>query len=362
MHFALYTLHYKLMTTLTETAYFTRNAIKFGSIGLVLLLVIRVIWGIFSAWWVKANPPPPPPPTVSFGKLPVLNFPAKNDLPKITYKLETIEGTVPKLDSVGAVYTSVIPEAKFLSLEKIKATAARMGFTLEPQALENQKYRFVSPNSPSTVLDIDKISGDFRLVFDFTGDSTVLSEKKLPNNDQAIAEAKSFLQGAGVYEKDIETGTGTVSYLKYQAPDIVPAISLSEADFVKVALYRENLNNLKIVEENPLSPYISVVISGNRSREKHLIETNYHYNQIDREKSATYPLKNSSTAWQELQSGKGFIASLGENQDGMITIRRISLAYYDSRQPQNFIQPIFVFEGDRNFFAYVSAIDPKWVE
>lgn len=350
------------MATLTETAYITRNTIKFGSIGLVVFLVIKVLWGIFSTAWTKANPPPPPPPTVAFGKLPLINFPANTDLPKLTYKLETIEGTAPKLDSVGSVYISVIPEAKFLALEKIKAIAARMGFTQEPQALENQKYRFISSTNPSTILDIDKVTGDFRLVFDFTGDPTVLSERKLPNNDQAIAEAKSFLQGAGVYEKDIETGTGIVSYLKYQAPNLIPAISLSEADFVKVALYRANLNNLKIIEEDPLHPYISFVISGNRSREKHLVETNYHYNQIDREKSATYPLKTSATAWQELQSGKGFIASLGENQDGQITIRKISLAYFDSRQPQNFLQPVFVFEGDRNFFAYLSAVDPKWVE
>ena len=43
-------------------------------------------------------------------------------------------------------------------------------------------------------------------------------------------------------------------------------------------------------------------------------------------------------------------------------VRNVSLAYYDSVIPQNYLQPIYVFEGDGNFIGYVSAIDLFWVE
>jgi hypothetical protein len=53
---------------------------------------------------------------------------------------------------------------------------------------------------------------------------------------------------------------------------------------------------------------------------------------------------------------------LGDNQEGQITIRNIFLAYFESEEPQNYLQPIFVFEGDKNFTAYVSAVDPEWID
>jgi len=350
------------MATLTETAYYTRNAVKFGTIGLILLLVLKISWGVFSSYWKKIHPPPPPPPTVAFKKLPPINFPAKKDLPSLVYKLETIEGSIPSLPTIAKVYISVKPEAKFLSWEKIKEMAGRLGFTNEPTMLTDKIYRFSSNNNPPITLDVDKISGSFKLSYNFAGDPSIFAEKKLPNNEQAIAEAKSFLQGAGLLEEDITAGEGKVTYLRYQAPDLVPAISLSEADFVKVGLSRQPLDNLPIVGEDPLNPYLSFIFSGARTREKRLIEVNYRYNKIDREKWATYPLKTASNAWQQLQAGKGFVACLGNNPDGQITIRKIYLAYYDSPEPQNFLQPIFVFEGDKDFFAFLPAIEEKWQE
>lgn len=350
------------MATLTQTAYYTRKGIKYGSIALVVFLILRFIWGITSAYLRKIHPPSPPPPTVSFGKLPKIDFPQKKDLPKLTFRLETIQGTAPKLDTIGKVYFSVKPGATLLSLDRAKETAKKMGFSTNPQALSSRTYRFQTNTIPPTTLDIDIITGNFKLYYDFSGDQTILTEKKLPSNDQAISEAKSFLQSSGLSASDLSLGKASVSYLKYQAPNLLPAISLSEADFVKVGLFREDLDKLPILPENPSQPPISFLFSGARSRDKRIVEINYNYNKIEKESFATYPLKSTQTAWQELQDGKGFIASLGENTDGKITVRKIYLAYFDSSEPQNFLQPVFVFEGDRDFFAYVSTVDPKWVE
>jgi len=63
-----------------------------------------------------------------------------------------------------------------------------------------------------------------------------------------------------------------------------------------------------------------------------------------------------------MQGGKGYIANLGESQSGNIVIRNVSLAYYDADQPQNFLQPIYVFEGDNNFIGFVPAVSSQWME
>ena len=75
---------------------------------------------------------------------------------------------------------------------------------------------------------------------------------------------------------------------------------------------------------------------------------------------ATYPLKTASEAWEDLKSGKGFIANLGDNNEGVLKIRRVYLAYYDAGVYTEFYQPIVVFEGDNKFTAYVPAVDSQY--
>ena len=350
------------MATLTVTAYYTRNFIKYGSIAAVLIFILKISWGLFSTWWVAANPPPPPPPTVAFGKLPKIKFPQKTDLPKITYKLETIQGSVPTLETIAKVYVVAKNEGKFSSLDEIKDKARKMGFTGQPETLTETKFRFSSTSTPPTILELDKVTGDFQLKYDYQNDQAILNEQKPPNNDQAISEAKRFLQNVNLLKEDITNGPSIISYWRFQTPNLISAISLSEADFIKVGLNREDLDNKPIVSENPQEPYITFLFSGARSQEKRILEINYHYSLIERQSQATYPLKSTTIAWQELQEDKGYIASLGENGDGQVTIRKVTLGYFDLRSSQNFLQPVFVFEGDRNFTAYVAAVDPKYVE
>ena len=166
----------------------------------------------------------------------------------------------------------------------------------------------------------------------------------------------------GLLTDDLATGSAEIVYLKFTPPNLTPAVSLSEADFVRINLFRSDLDGLKVLPPNPKNSMISFLFSGLRTLGKRIIEINYTYYPIETETFATYPLKITQTAWQELQGGSGYIANLGENQDGQITVRNVYLAYFDSDQPQNFLQPIFVFEGDRNFVGYVSAIDSKWTD
>ncbi|MBI5619928.1 hypothetical protein HY950_03130, partial [Candidatus Gottesmanbacteria bacterium] len=66
-------------------------------------------------------------------------------------------------------------------------------------------------------------------------------------------------------------------------------------------------------------------------------------------------------AWQELQSGMGFIARYPAT-GASVTVRNVTIAYYDSFEPQMYLQPVFVFEGDDGFVSYVPAVAPPWTE
>ena len=351
------------MATLTQTAYWTRKILLFGAIALVAIIVLKISLGIIGNTWRKFSPPAPPPPTVTFGSLPKLVFPnTPAGEPKLTFRLETIQGDLPKLPSQAKVYFMPKPGPNLLALDRARQKAQKMGFRSEVEKISDVVYRWDDQKKPPTILEMDINSVNFHLLYPYQTDQAILGQKNLPTNQQAAQEAKNFLLSNDLLAADLATGSAEFEYLKFIIPQLIPAISLSEADFVRVNLFRTGLDGLKILPPNPKEALISFLFSGAREFGKRLIEINYNYSSIDTETFSTYPLKTAALAWQEMQSGRGDIANLGQNPEGNITIRQVYLAYYDSQEPQNFLQPIFVFEGDRNFIGYVPAIDLKWTE
>jgi len=338
----------------------TRRALKFGAILIVLLFFLKMAWQVGTDVWRKIHPPPPPPPTVAFGKLPVLKFPEK-ETPQLTYRLETIQGALPTLPNVSRVYFMPKNPPNLLALDRGKEKARQLGFTSLPQNIEGTNYRWTTNSTPPTTLEMEVNSGNFHLRYQYEDDQSLLVQKNLPNDQQAAQEAKTFLQTNDLLTEELATGSAEFNYLKFVSPNLESAISLSEADFIRVNLFRADLDSLRILPPNPREALISFLFSGNRERGKRIMEIYYYYFPIDFNTFATYPLKPINDAWQELQRGKGYLANLGQNEN-QITIRKIYLAYYDSQEPQHFLQPIYVFEGDQNFFSYVSAIAVDWVE
>jgi len=351
------------MATLTETAYWTRKLLKFGVIALVAFIILKNTFKIGKNIWRQLHPPPPPPPTVSFGKLPKLIFPEENlplEKTKISFKLETIQGGLPKLPEIGKVYFRPVKPPNLLASDRAISLAQKIGFSDQPEKKDETTYRWITKNF--TVLEMDINNLNFHLTYDFKNDQEVLVSKNLPNNQQAAQEAKNFLVGNELLPEDLANGTAEFEYLHFDGNQLIPVASYSEAEFIRVNLFRANLDELRIFPPNPKKSLIFFLFSGSRSPGKRIIEISYIYFPVEKEIFGTYPLKPVTQAWNELQQGQGYIANLGQNENGQIIVRKVYLGYYDSEAPQNYLQPIYVFEGDRNFFAYVPAVDPKWTE
>ena len=75
----------------------------------------------------------------------------------------------------------------------------------------------------------------------------------------------------------------------------------------------------------------------------------------------SYPLITGDEAWNKLVSGQGYIANPPKTGSQAV-IRRVTLAYLDLYLPSGYIQPVYVFEGDEDFVAYVPAIVDAWLE
>lgn len=341
------------MASLTQVAISTRKIVRYGIYLIIFLIVGRIVLGSALGLIQKLFPSPPPAPTVAFGKLTKLPFPTKNDIPALTYTVETAEGSLPTLPIQAKVYFMPPVRTDLLSLNNAKQTAISLGFPLSSKQLSESLYQFTNADSSST-LEMNIVTGNFSLGYNLNSDSTPLSFRP-PTADVAATEAKSFLSTANLLPDDL-TGPVTQEYLRLQNKQLINAISLSEANFIKINFFRKDYDKLPAVTANPNQANVWFVVSGNQDRGKQIIGAQYYYFGIDETQAATYPIKTAGQALKDLQAGKGYVANLGQNTLGKVTIRRVYLAYYDSGTSMQFYQPVIVFEGDNGFVAYVPAV------
>jgi hypothetical protein len=204
------------------------------------------------------------------------------------------------------------------------------------------------------------ITGLFSISYNINENPSVLNGIP-PSSDSASNQVQSFLRGGKFLTKDLQKGVSTTEYLKTEGGKFIPAVSLSDAQLTKVNLFRKPYGaNEEVNAVTPEMPQANIwfIIAGGSG--KPIIAGEYHYFAIDDTKSATYPLKTSDVAWEELKSGKTFIANSGDNPSGDITIRKVYLAYYDAGQYAEYYQPVVVFEGDNDFYAFVPAITDEY--
>ncbi|MDD3531876.1 MAG: hypothetical protein PHR64_03235 [Candidatus Shapirobacteria bacterium] len=350
------------MSQLTQTAHYARKFIKFSLIGLLAIIILVPISRSFRAYWEERHPKPPPPPNLALGKIPPLKlgterYPVKN----FSFQLQTIDGNLPNLGTQSRVYFVPILGPKFFDEDKTRRTAAALGFSNELGKISNTRFAFSNTDTGATI-KIDTINNNFEISYPWE-DNPFFANIQGPSQNQALQAVQNFLNQAGLWPEDIDPKKTNYIFLKYSRDkrELVSIPSLSESHLIKVNLRRADLDDQPVMAPNPDEANISFIVSS-LSGNRQFIFAKYIRYPISYDRFGTYPIKSSVTAWEELGSGQGFVARLGDNNDqGTITIRNIYLAYFDPEVPQSFLQPIFVFEGLNNFLAYLPALDPSVV-
>ena len=351
-----------LPMSLTDTAYYTRRAINWGILGVIAYILLRIFWSIFIAVFVIFFPPKAIPPNHAFGKLPTIKFPAAAPDPaKLVFQLQTIEGDVPKASESANVYFMPKKAPNLLALNNAQEFAGQLEFNPTPIQESKNIYRFNDQEFPLRRLRYDIVSSNFIVRYAFEQDPSVFLERSFPAPDTIKQEAINMLTTYDLYNDDLSSGSPEVTYWKLNGTTLVPVGSLSQADAVRIDFFRTPIGGMKIFTASPGEAPVSLIFSGASHRKKRLLQLAYTHWPIDIQTFASYGLKTSAQAWQELQSGMGYIARYPTGGDTAV-IRNVYLGYYDSYEVQTYLQPVFVFEGDNGFMAYVPAIAAPWTE
>ena len=338
-----------------------RKAIKYGGIALVFLMVGRIILTASYNYWKSLYPDPPPPPDVKWGKLPKLIFPQK-ELVSLQYKLETRTNNLPtNLPNQFNVYFMPIKKPSLLAYDAAKSVANRLDFIQEPQKLSESEFRWDTSEPINSSITINIITGAFVLDKKWQEDTTLTVPTVFLSDEQAQDKLYSLLSRVELLPEDIKTGKSTVNNLKADKDQIVTAVSRSQAHFVRVNLYRKDVDGVPVIYPRSDRGPISAILALQREEKRQVINLDYNYYPVDIETSAVYPIIGTAEAWKRLQSGTAYIVSVKQNV-ATVTVRDVTIELYDAEEPQQFMQPVYVFRGDDDFVAMVPAVSDAWLE
>ena len=351
------------MASLTVVAYQSRKIIKYGGFGIVgLVVVYSLVMGIIEAY-LRANPPYVPP-TVKYGRIDKVVFPEKKFGAK-QFTLELPEDKLPTIKDQARVYIIYQPTSNILALEYGVRTAKAMGFTSKPKEAGTGIYEFDNAITKQK-LTLNTLDGSFRLTYPYQEDQLLMTVGQVPDKAGAIEASKLFLEAADKWNEELETGEKKISFWKIDYDGLRAVASQSEANVTRVDLYRlaipyyQGETDAKIVNSEVGRATISLMVSGSSVESKKMIEVDYKYHDIDRESFSTYPIISPEEAWAELQKGNYWPAF--DVSAEKVAIRRVYLAYYEPIVLTNYFQPVYVFEGDGNFVAYVPAVTLKYLK
>ncbi len=359
------TTYTQFMGSLTEISIVTRKSVIFITLTLIVLVLIRLLIQLGINYWKATHPIPAPPPNVLFGKIPSPNFPQSATVSSsLKFTLENIEGKPPETTSAGKVYAMIKKAPTILSSQRAKAFANKLGFKNEPEVLSSTYYKFINDRDELQTLEVDIVTMNFKLKYDYTKNPQIFYQGNIRSKNQAINDVKAYISSKGLFDSLILNGKITADLLKFDmtTKTFSVASSLSNTDAVRVNFVRNDLDGLKVLPPKFDKSFTYVLYTASFSDNWKYPEIIYTYWPIDYSNFATYPLRSSTTAWQNLVDGQATIIEMGGNNSNNIIIRNIYLAYYDSEEFQPYLQPIFVFEGDNNFVAYLPAVDSQWLD
>ncbi len=354
---------------------------------IVLFIVIRVGIVIKNIMY----PPKTVPPNQAYGQLPPIQFPTSEYTTPFSYKINTLTGELPEFPARVNVYPIKQYEPNFLNLDKAKAKAISLRFIRDTGSIlpERRIGEVMYEWSETTgqlrrVLKFNILTFDFTMTSNYLSSLTVLNAQHISDQANAISTARDFLTTVNLLPSDIDfdktqnpnkemhfiTGPQLFSI---QNSALIPTTSLSKTRVFRVNLYQKDISYdldtgvpgaakvpLTLPMLYPKPPYSTMsfwVASGPSAPE--VVATNYYHKDIifpaEGEPVATYPIKTTKEAFEELQNGMGYVAAY-DGTDSEILINNVTLGYYLGEGAQEYLTPVIAFEGDKGFFAYVSAI------
>ena len=379
-----------LEMSLTTTAKNTKIAFR----GLIAFMIVYLLGAYFFMPSLKlayrAIFPPKNPPNPIYGLLDPIQFTPKQVLnttpPK--YTLFTSTGKIPSdLPNKMTVYKYAKPSFSYEAGKRAGRDAADLGFPENALStnLKGDEYGWMDPPTGASLrIEIDSFELELKTpVYSMAGIYT----PGTINRTNAVALAKGTLQKINRFVDPLYAGgTQTVELGMVKNGRIAYTSFQGEAEVARVDFFRK-IGDFPMVGPSHKEGLIKIYVGSPRESKDNpqtILKHPYvYYNvrEIEAQSAATYPIIPVNTAWEEVAKGNGVISHVKPNDLSPfedyrpvklteILITDIFLAYYDDDEKQDYLQPIYVFEGNYigtgsekgNVSVYYPAVSGEWVK
>lgn len=355
------------MLTLHKTSELVKKGLKITaalSAAFVTLIILIRIGGVIKNTFF---PTPPPQPDATFGKLPKIPFPRTIFQDTYAYTIDTLTGTLPSFSDRVKVFMLEQPALTLLNSEKAEAKAVQLRFVdrngnvLPYRTLSSTTYQWdnVYRDLPRA-LKIDIQTFNFELTSQYLTHPAVIKPTFRSNEERAKTLVMDLLTNVAADTSDLDKEKTKTQLLSIKNGVLIPAASLATTNLIKVDHFQNDVEELPIYYPRHPNSMMTFLIAIEAFDVGSVVEAKYYHQKIATN-SATYAIKTADEAFEELKSGKGYIANYF-GSDINIRITDVSLGYYLGEVTQQYLMPIIVFKGEHDFYAYVSAVKDTWIE
>ena len=184
------------MLTLNRATSLTKNVTKWSAIIVGSIILILILIRVGKILKEAIAPTPLPPPTISFGKLPAIEFPTGSSSEQKNYSIDTVTGALPTFPDRAKVFKIEEPSPDLLALKKTEEKVARAGFSSPSFQISANTYQWADPQSSILrKINVDIFTSQFSVSSSFLSNQAVISGANLPQGDRAQGVAQDFLSG-----------------------------------------------------------------------------------------------------------------------------------------------------------------------
>ena len=289
-----------------------------------------------------------------FGPIPKPAFKDSTSSAGFKFQIDTIEGKPVTATKSANVYFLTPVTTKFSYRDKISMMAKNLGFeNSNTYNLQEDTAYFINDMRS---FDVKITNFNFIYKFQYENDPNLFIRSIIPTAQEAENESISLLSSLDRNVEEFDKSKTIIKYFFYNVDKkvIVPVARNIDSNIAEVNFYRGGIDDIPTVSYRfPNSS--NFVRLASTDREFVPIEAQIMFFERSLDKVGAYPLITGDVAFQALEKGEGIILLNSDPNNKNKIIKKMYLAYLEPDEYAQYLQPVYVFEGD-DFAVFVPAI------
>lgn len=348
--------------TLTELSVYVR---RFLPLVIILIFVILIFYYAFRLLLIYVSVKKTTQSiyiNTIFDKLPPIKLNTTTTIKPKKFTLDTIEGRPVTATATANIYFLPTATSRLGYRQRLTTMAKTLGFDTEKTSysLNETQAKYQEASQEAT---IDIANFNFSYQYYINQDPRLFAFATIPSKSAAENAAIDFLRTLNKYPERLAQGKMNTIYIKYSPStnELKVLDSPDEANMIEVDFYRADIDGIPVVVPSYFNSQNYVVMVFGDDKPK-IVKAQIKYFDRSTEQVGVYPLKTGDEAWQDLQSGKGFhIAATADDEAG-VNISKMFIGYLDPDIAQDYLQPVYVFLGDKGYVGYVPAVKSEYIQ